>query len=451
MGKLRKRMSFSRIDEVLDMPDLIEVQKNSYRRFLDTDLREVLADVSPIVDYNGNLVLEFVDYSLEAPKCSVAECRERDKNYAAPLKVFVRLTNRETGEIKESDVFMGDFPLMTDHGTFIINGAERVIVSQLVRSPGAYYTMAMDKAGKQLFSSQIIPNRGAWLEYETDSNDVLWVRIDRNRKMPITVLLRAIGYGTDAQILDLMGDDERLKATLEKGDNAQSREQGLVPAQVVDVVEHSAGGVGVVGDVNRPTGELPGQPGVHGAEQELSVSGPLPGTCHMIQNPLDLGGGEIGVGDQTGGLSDVVGKALGRKLVHDVRRPAALPHDGVVHRPSGLFVPDNGGLPLVGDADGGNLPGVNPGLGHYLHHHGVLAGPDFHGVVLHPAFPGVELGKFLLADPQDVLLSVKEDGPGAGGTLIQGKNIVSHCVSFLSPTGSGLPRCWPRCRKRFPG
>ncbi len=227
MGKRRKRMSFSRIDEVLEMPDLIEVQKNSYKRFLEVDLREVLADVSPIVDYNGNLVLEFVDYSLEAPKCSVAECRERDKNYAAPLKVFVRLTNRETGEIKESDVFMGDFPLMTDHGTFIINGAERVIVSQLVRSPGAYYTMAMDKAGKQLFSSQIIPNRGAWLEYETDSNDVLWVRIDRNRKMPITVLLRAIGYGTDAQILDLMGDDERLKATLEKGDNAQSREQGL--------------------------------------------------------------------------------------------------------------------------------------------------------------------------------------------------------------------------------
>ncbi len=227
MGKLRKRMSFSRIDEVLEMPDLIEVQKNSYRRFLDVDLREVLADVSPIVDYNGNLVLEFVDYTLEAPKCSVAECRERDKNYAAPLKVFVRLTNRETGEIKESDVFMGDFPLMTDNGTFIINGAERVIVSQLVRSPGAYYTMAMDKAGKPLFSSQIIPNRGAWIEYETDSNDVLWVRIDRNRKMPITVLLRAIGYGTDAQILDLMGDDERLKATLEKGDGAQSREQGL--------------------------------------------------------------------------------------------------------------------------------------------------------------------------------------------------------------------------------
>ena len=228
MGKLRKRMSFSRIEEVLDMPDLIEVQKNSYQRFLDTDLREVLADVSPITDYNGNLVLEFVDYSLDAPKNTVERCRERDMTYAAPLKVFVRLKNRETGEIKESDVFMGDFPLMTDHGTFIINGAERVIVSQLVRSPGVYFDCQLDKAGKPLYSSQIIPNRGAWLEYETDSNDVLWVRIDRARKLPITVILRALGYGTDAEILDLMGDDERLKATIQKGDNAKSREEGLI-------------------------------------------------------------------------------------------------------------------------------------------------------------------------------------------------------------------------------
>jgi len=228
MGKLRDRMSFSRIDEVLEMPNLIEVQKNSYQRFLDTDLREVLADVSPITDYNGNLVLEFVDYSLEPPKNSVARCRERDITYAAPLKVFVRLKNRETGEIKESDVFMGDFPLMTDHGTFIINGAERVIVSQLVRSPGVYFDVALDKAGKPLYSSQIIPNRGAWLEYETDSNDVLWVRIDRARKIPITIILRALGYGTDAQILDLMGNDERLQATISKGDNAKSREEGLI-------------------------------------------------------------------------------------------------------------------------------------------------------------------------------------------------------------------------------
>ena len=227
MGKLRKRMSFSRIDEVLEMPDLIEVQKSSYKRFLDYDLREVLADVSPITDYNGNLELEFVDYSLDTPKNTVARCRERDLTYAAPLKVQVRLTNRDTGEINETDVFMGDFPIMTEHGTFIINGAERVIVSQLVRSPGAYYTMARDKAGKPLFSTQIIPNRGAWLEYETDSNDVLWVRIDRNRKMPITLILRAIGFGTDEEILNLLGDDERLKATLEKGDNAQTREEGL--------------------------------------------------------------------------------------------------------------------------------------------------------------------------------------------------------------------------------
>ena len=228
MGKLRERMSFSRIDEVLEMPNLIEVQKNSYQRFLDTDLREVLADVSPITDYNGNLVLEFVDYSLEEPKNSIARCRERDITYAAPLKVFVRLKNKETGEIKESDVFMGDFPLMTDHGTFIINGAERVIVSQLVRSPGVYFDVAFDKAGKKLYSSQIIPNRGAWLEYETDSNDVLWVRIDRARKLPITVILRALGYGSDAEIIELMGEDERLTATIQKGDNAKSKEEGLI-------------------------------------------------------------------------------------------------------------------------------------------------------------------------------------------------------------------------------
>ena len=228
MGKLRKRMSFSRIDEVLDMPDLIEVQKNSYKRFLEEDLREVLADVSPITDYTDNLVLEFVDYTLDDPKNSVERCKERDMTYAAPLKVFVRLKNRETGEIKESDVFMGDFPLMTEHGTFIINGAERVIVSQLVRSPGVYYEDQIDKAGKHLFSTTVIPNRGAWLEYETDSNDVLWVRIDRARKLPITLILRALGYGTDQEIVDLLGEDERLMATLQRGDNAHSRDEGLI-------------------------------------------------------------------------------------------------------------------------------------------------------------------------------------------------------------------------------
>ena len=229
MGKLRKRMSFSRIDEVLEMPNLIEVQKNSYKRFLTEDLKEVLADVSPITDYSENLVLEFVDYSLDGtPKNTVERCKERDLTYAAPLKVFVRLKNRETGEIKESEVFMGDFPLMTEHGTFIINGAERVIVSQLVRSPGAYFGDTIDKAGKHLFSAQIIPNRGAWLEYETDSNDVLWVRIDRARKLPITVLLRALGYGTDQEIYDLLGEDERLLATIAHSDQTKTQTQGLL-------------------------------------------------------------------------------------------------------------------------------------------------------------------------------------------------------------------------------
>ena len=229
MGKLRKRMSFSRIDEVLDMPNLIEVQKNSYKRFLTEDLKEVLADVSPITDYSENLVLEFVDYSLDGtPKNTVERCKERDLTYAAPLKVFVRLKNRETGEIKESEVFMGDFPLMTEHGTFIINGAERVIVSQLVRSPGAYFDVQIDKAGKHLFSSQIIPNRGAWLEYETDSNDVLWVRIDRARKLPITVLLRALGYGTDEEITGLLGEDERLLTTIARSDSTKTQTQGLL-------------------------------------------------------------------------------------------------------------------------------------------------------------------------------------------------------------------------------
>ncbi|MEG0766388.1 MAG: DNA-directed RNA polymerase subunit beta, partial [Clostridia bacterium] len=229
MGKLRTRMSFSRIDEVLDMPDLIEVQKNSYQRFLQEDLREVLGDVSPITDYSENLVLEFVDYSLDdTPKNTVERCKERDMTYAAPLKVFVRLKNKETGEIKESDVFMGDFPIMTENGTFIINGAERVIVSQLVRSPGVYYTGARDKAGKLLYSATVIPNRGAWLEYETDSNDVLWVRVDRARKLPITIILRALGYGTDAEIAQLLGEDERLTATISRDDDAKSVEDGLL-------------------------------------------------------------------------------------------------------------------------------------------------------------------------------------------------------------------------------
>ena len=226
MGKYRVRKSFASIDEVVEMPDLIEVQKNSYERFLKEDLREVLNDVSPIYDFNGNLKLEFVDYSLDkTPKNTLEECRERDMTYATALKVLVRLTNNETGEVKESEVFMGDFPLMTEHGTFIINGGERVIVSQLVRSPGVYYRESIDKAGKHLFDTQVIPSRGAWLEYEIDSNDVIWVRVDRARKLPVTSLLRALGYGTDEQIYDLLGHDEKLDATMARdgGDDGTRR------------------------------------------------------------------------------------------------------------------------------------------------------------------------------------------------------------------------------------
>ncbi len=214
MGK-RTRMSFARIEEALAVPDLIEVQKNSYRYFLKEGLREVLADVSPITDYSESLILEFTDYSLDdKPKYTVEKCKERDTTYAAPLKVTVRLTNRDTHEIKESEVFMGDFPLMTEHGTFIINGAERVIVSQLVRSPGAYFSKAIDKTGAALYSAQMIPNRGAWIEYETDSNGVIFARIDRARKLPVTVLLRAMGVETDEEIIRLFGDDEHVSATI---------------------------------------------------------------------------------------------------------------------------------------------------------------------------------------------------------------------------------------------
>ncbi|HEY5586041.1 MAG TPA: DNA-directed RNA polymerase subunit beta [Ruminiclostridium sp.] len=222
------RMSFSKTKEVMEMPNLIEVQKNSYHWFLDEGLREVFKDISPITDYTGNLILDFVDYSLEdSPKYNVEECKERDTTYSAPLKAKVRLINKESGEVKEQEIFMGDFPLMTENGTFIINGAERVIVSQLVRSPGIYYSMKFDRVGKKLYSNTVIPNRGAWLEYETDSNDILSVRIDRTRKLPLTVLLRALGYGTDFQITQLLGEDERLLATIQK-DNAKTCEEGLI-------------------------------------------------------------------------------------------------------------------------------------------------------------------------------------------------------------------------------
>lgn len=222
------RMSFSRIDEVLDMPNLIEVQKNSYKWFLEEGLKEVFKDVSGITDYTGNLVLDFVDYNLDVdkPNYSVNECKERDATYAAALRVTARLLNKESGEIKESEVFMGDFPLMTDSGTFVINGAERVIVSQLVRSPGVYYKMEYDKTGKELFSATVIPNRGAWLEYENDTNDVFYVRIDKNRKIPITVFIRALGLGSDSEIIEYFGEDERILATIEK-DSCKNTEEAL--------------------------------------------------------------------------------------------------------------------------------------------------------------------------------------------------------------------------------
>ena len=222
------RMSFARIEEVLDIPNLIEVQKKSYQWFLDEGLKEVFKEVSGITDYTGNLVLNFVDYKLDSdkPNYSVEECKERDATYSAALRVTARLLNKESGEIKESEVFMGDFPLMTESGTFVINGAERVIVSQLVRSPGVYYKMEYDKTGKELYSTTVIPNRGAWLEYETDANDIFYVRIDKNRKIPVTVFIRALGLGTDEQIRDFFGNDDRMNATIEK-DPCKSMEDAL--------------------------------------------------------------------------------------------------------------------------------------------------------------------------------------------------------------------------------
>ena len=223
------RMSFSRINEVIGMPNLIEIQKNSYNWFLAEGLREVFHDISAIEDYTGNLVLEFIDFRLDKhPKYTIKECKERDATYAAPLYVTARLFNKQTGEVKEQEIFMGDFPLMTDSGTFISNGAERVIVSQLVRSPGVYYSSSKDRTGKDLFTATMNPNRGAWLEYETDSSDVFYVRIDKNRKLPVTVLLRALGLGTDDQIRQFFGDSEpKINATLEK-DTTHSTEEGLL-------------------------------------------------------------------------------------------------------------------------------------------------------------------------------------------------------------------------------
>ena len=221
-------MSYARQKDVLDMPNLIEVQKNSYQWFLTDGLREVFDDISPITDYSGQLSLEFVDFQLcrEDRKYSIEECKERDATYAAPLKVKVRLHNKETDDFKQHDIFMGDLPLMTETGTFVINGAERVIVSQLVRSPGIYYAISHDKTGKKLFSCTVIPNRGAWLEYETDSNDVFYVRVDRTRKVPVTVLIRALGIGTNAEIKELFGEEPKILKTLEK-DTATNYQEGL--------------------------------------------------------------------------------------------------------------------------------------------------------------------------------------------------------------------------------
>jgi len=224
LGK-RERMSYSRIPEVLDLPDLIEVQKSSYKWFIEEGLREVFDDISPIQDYTGNLILEFVDYYIDSEvKYDEMEARERDANYSAALKVKVRLINRDSGEVKEQEVFMGDIPLMTDKGTFIINGAERVVVSQLVRSPGVYFVESIDKSGEKVYSSTLIPNRGAWLEYESDSNNVIHVRIDRTRKVPVTTLLRALKISSNAEIIDLLGETEELLRTLEKDTTTNEQE-----------------------------------------------------------------------------------------------------------------------------------------------------------------------------------------------------------------------------------
>ncbi|EPD49513.1 DNA-directed RNA polymerase subunit beta [Paenisporosarcina sp. FSL H8-0542] len=226
-GQHRQRRSFARINEVLELPNLIEIQTASYEWFLEEGLREMFRDISPIADFTGNLSLEFIDYTLGEPKYPVDESKERDVTYAAPLRVKVRLHNKETDEVKEQDVFMGDFPLMTETGTFVINGAERVIVSQLVRSPSVYFHDKTDKNGKKGFGATVIPNRGAWLEYEIDAKDVVYVRIDRTRKLPVTVLLRALGFGSDQEIIDLIGDNEYLRNTLEK-DNTESTDKALL-------------------------------------------------------------------------------------------------------------------------------------------------------------------------------------------------------------------------------
>ena len=222
------RKTFAKTEDSIEMPNLIKVQKDSYDWFVKVGLGEVLKDISPIIDYSGNLILEFFDYCMEdTTKYSIEEAKERDATYATRLHVKVRLINKETGEIKEQEIYLGDFPLMTDTGTFVINGAERVVVSQLVRSPGCYYAFTYDKTGKKLFTSTVMPIRGAWLEYETDANDVFYARVDRTRKIPVTVLLRAIGLVTDEQITELFGEERKLKATFAK-DTIKTQDEALI-------------------------------------------------------------------------------------------------------------------------------------------------------------------------------------------------------------------------------
>ena len=222
------RKTFAKIGDSIEMPNLIKVQKDSYDWFVEEGLGEILRDISPIVDYSGNLILEFLDYYMEdKTKYTVEEAKERDATYSTRLHVKVRLINRETGEIKEQEIYLGDFPLMTDSGTFIINGAERVVVSQLVRSPGCYYDSAYDKTGKKIYTSTVMPLRGAWIEYETDANDVFWARVDRTRKIPVTSLLRAIGVITDEQIRELFGEEAKIEASIQK-DPIKTQDEALI-------------------------------------------------------------------------------------------------------------------------------------------------------------------------------------------------------------------------------
>ena len=228
MGKTLRK-SFAKQDQILEIPNMLKIQKDSYEWFLREGLREVFRDVDTITDYTGNLELSFLDYSMnEPPKYSVEECKERDATYAKPIKVRVRLHNKETDEIKEQEIFMGDFPLMTNGGTFVINGAERVIVSQIVRSPGVYFGDEVDKTDQHIYSATVIPYRGAWLEYETDFNNVFWVRIDKNRKLPITCLIRALGVATDGQITEMFGEDPLINATHGARTPCKTREESLL-------------------------------------------------------------------------------------------------------------------------------------------------------------------------------------------------------------------------------